>query len=188
MKKKKYFYILLSLLYYELIFHLFLYDSYLRSSIINIILFCIVNSFIVYLFTSVWSEKINKILSYITYSVLAIWYSLHYIFAELLESPFSLSLFALSDQAAQNSKNVIIGILENIHILLLLFVPLIVYIIFRKKIFCKRIVKKEICKKRKYRNNKGYFNYFHTAEHCRKCIGKSKKRVGKTDDLYVTLR
>lgn len=144
MKRQKYFYILLSLLYFELIFHLFMYESYLRSSIINIILFSIINSFIVYLFTSVWSEKLNKIFTYITYSILGFWYSLHFVFSNLLESPFSLSMFALSDQAATYSKNVIIGIFENIHMLILFFAPLILYIIFRRKIFNKRIVKKDI--------------------------------------------
>ena len=136
MNKRKYFYVLLSLLYFELIFHLFMYDNYLRSSIINIILYCLINSFIIYILTSVWKEKVNRIFTYTIYTVLALWYSLHYIFYNLLQSPFSLSLFALSDQAATFSKNVVIGILENFYIIILLFVPLILFIIFKKKMVC----------------------------------------------------
>ena len=124
MNKRKYFYVLLSLLYFELVFHLFMYDNYLRSSIINILLFCLINSFIIYMYTSVW-------------------YSLHYIFYSMLQSPFSLSLLALSDQAATFSKNVVIGILENFYIMVLLFIPLILFIVFRKKMFYKRIMLKE---------------------------------------------
>lgn len=144
MKRKKYLLILLSLIYIEFIFNLFMYDSYLRSSIINILLFTFINSFIIYILTSVWREKVNRIVTYCIYTFLALWYSLYYVFSNLLESPFSLSLFALSDQAAQNSKNVIIGMLENIYVILLLFVPLILYIIFKKKIDNKKLVKREI--------------------------------------------
>ena len=67
MKLKKYLFILLSLLYFDLIFNLFSYDSYLRESIINISLFCLVNSFIIYIFTSIWNKKVNKIITYIIY-------------------------------------------------------------------------------------------------------------------------
>jgi len=143
MNKRKYFYVLLSLLYFELVFHLFMYDNYLRSSIVNIILFCLINSFIIYILTSVWKEKTNKIMTYVIYTVLALWYSLHYIFYNILQSPFSLSLFALTDQAATFSKNVVIGILENFYIIILLFIPLVLFIIFRKRMFYKRIVLKE---------------------------------------------
>ena len=38
MKWKKFFVILLSLLYFDLIFNLFMYDTYLRESFINIVL------------------------------------------------------------------------------------------------------------------------------------------------------
>ena len=142
--KKKYFYILLSLIYIELVFNMFMYDSYLRSSIINILLFTFINSFVIYILTSMWKEKINKIFTYVIYAFLALWYSLYYVFSNLLESPFSLSLFALSDQAATFSKNVLIGIFENIYIIILLFVPLIIYIVFRKKIDNSRIKFKKL--------------------------------------------
>ena len=62
MKKGKYLWILLSLLYFDLIFNLFTYDSYLRTSIINIFLFGLVNSFIIYLITSIWNDNVNKII------------------------------------------------------------------------------------------------------------------------------
>ena len=139
MNKRKYFYILLSLLYFELIFHLFMYDNCLKSTIINIGLFCLINSFIIYILTGIWKEKVNRIVSCIIYGVLGFWYSLHYIFYNLLQSPFSLSLLALSDQAATFSKNVVIGILENIYMLILFFVPFIIFMILKKKMFFQRL-------------------------------------------------
>ena len=133
MRVKRYLYILLSLLYFELIFNLFTYDSYLRSSIINIVLFCLINSFIVFMITSSWSSKVNRIMTYIVYTILPLWYSLYYVFYNLLLTPFSIALFRQTDQALTFPMNIIISILENIYVILLLFVPLILFIINRKK-------------------------------------------------------
>ena len=135
MKLKKYLWILLSLLYLDLIFNLFSYDSYLRESILNISLFCLVNSFIIYILTSVWNDKVNKIFTYVIYGFIGFWYSLYYVFYNLLLTPFSVALFRQTDQAMAFPKSIILAILENIHIILFMFFPLILFIIFRNKIF-----------------------------------------------------
>ena len=84
MKIKKYLYIFLSLIYMDLVFNLFAYDSYLRTSIINIFLFTIINSFIILLITSIFNKKVNKIMTYIVYIFLWFWYSLYYIKKRLI--------------------------------------------------------------------------------------------------------
>lgn len=144
MQWKKYLCILLSLLYFDLIFNLFAYDSYLRTSFINISLFCLVNSFILFIITSIWSDKVNRIVTYIVYSILPLWYSLYYVFYKLLLTPFSIALFRQADQALAFSMNVIIAILQNIYVILLFFVPLILFIVFKKRLFKNRLSGKEI--------------------------------------------
>lgn len=144
MKIKKYLGICLSLIYMDLVFNLFAYDSYLRTSIINIFLFSIVNSFIILLITSLFSEKVNKIMTYIVYIFLWFWYSLYYIFYKVFITPFSIALFRQSDQTLKFGKNIIISILHNIHIVLLFLVPVILLIVFRKKIKFDRFKLKEI--------------------------------------------
>jgi len=144
MKWKKYLVILLSLLYLDFIFNLFAYDSYLRVSVINISLFALINSFIVYIVTSVWNDRVNKILTYVIYSILPIWYSLYYIFYKVLLTPFSIALFRQTDQVLDFADSVIISIFQNIHVIILLFIPLVLFILFRKKIFKKRLMGKEI--------------------------------------------
>ena len=144
MKIKKYLGICLSLIYMDLVFNLFAYDSYLRTSIINIFLFSVVNSFIVLLITSLFSEKVNKIMTYIVYIFLWFWYSLYYIFYKVFITPFSIALFRQSDQTLKFGKNIIISILQNIHIVLLFLVPVILLIVFRKKIKFDRFKLKEI--------------------------------------------
>ena len=144
MKWKKYLVILLSLLYFDLVFNLFAYESYLRESFINIVLFGLVHSVFVFILTSVWKDKVNKILTYVIYTFMAIWYSLYYIFYKVLLTPFSIALFRQTDQVLDFAENVIISILQNIHVILLFFVPLILFVVFRKKLFKKRLEGKEI--------------------------------------------
>ena len=134
MKLKKYLYILLSLLYLDLIFNLFTYDTYLRSSIINIVLFTLCNAGFICIITSIFNDKINKIMVYIVYTLLFVWYGLHYVFYKVLLTPFSITLFKQSDQVLKFGKNILISILQNLHVLLLFALPLILIIVFRKKI------------------------------------------------------
>jgi len=144
MKLKKYFIILFSLLYFDLIFNLFTYDSYLRESFINIILFGLINSFILFILTSVWRDKVNKIITYVIYTLMALWYSLYYIFYRVLLTPFSIALFRQTDQVLDFAGNTILSILQNIYVVILLFVPLALFIVFRKRLFKERLKKKEI--------------------------------------------
>ena len=110
MKFKKYLVILLSLLYFDLIFNLFAYDNYLRESFINIVLFCLVNSVLIFLLTSVWNNKVNKVITYVIYIFMGFWYSLYYIFYKVLLTPFSIALFRQTYQVLDFAENVIISI------------------------------------------------------------------------------
>ena len=134
MKYKKYLYVLLSLIYLDLVFNLFAYDTYLRSSIINIFLFSVVNAAFICLFTSLFKAKVNKIITYIIYAFLWFWYSLHYVFYKVFITPFSIALFRQTDQTLKFGKNIIISILQNIHVIILFFVPVMLLIVLDKKI------------------------------------------------------
>ena len=134
MNLKKLIYILLSLLYLDLIFNLFSYNSYLFSSVINIIFFDLVLGILIHIITSLFSEKVNKIITYIIFVFLWFWYSLYYVFYKVLITPFSISLFRQTDQVLKFGKNVIISIIQNIHVMLLFFLPVIIIIILRNKI------------------------------------------------------
>lgn len=144
MKLKKYLYVLLSLLYLNIIFNLFTYDNYLRSSVINIFLFDLINAAFITILISMFNEKINRIMTYIVYIFLWIWYSIYYAFYHVFITPFSISLFRQSDQVLKFGKSVIISILENIHVILLFLLPVILLIIFKKKIIYKLSSKKYI--------------------------------------------
>ena len=132
--KKKYLYILISLIYMDLIYNLFTYDTYLKSSVINIVLFSICRTSLIYLITSIFTKRINKVLTYIIYGIMGFCYSLYYIFYKVFITPFSIALFRQSDQTLKFGKNILISILQNIHVIILFFLPIVLLIIFRKKI------------------------------------------------------
>ena len=134
MKMKKYLYILLSLIYMDLVFNLFAYDNYLKTSVINMTLFAVLNAFLILILTSIFSKKVNKIITYVIYGFMWFWYSLYYIFYKVFITPFSIALFRQSDQTLKFGKNIIISILQNIHIVILFLIPLILLIVFKKKI------------------------------------------------------
>lgn len=133
MRVKKYLFILLSFIYMDFIFNVFAYDNYLVESLINMVLFAIIHSLFVFILTSLFSVKSNKVLIYIIYTFLGIWYSLYYIFYKVLITPFSIALFRQADQPLKFGRNVIMSILQNLHIIILFLLPLIFLIIFRKK-------------------------------------------------------
>ena len=134
MQFKRYLYILLSLLYLDLIFNLVAYNNYLFTSIINIILFDIINAFVIFIFTGLFKKKTNEISTYIIYGILWLWYSLHYVFYKVFITPFSIALFRQTDQTLKFFRTVVILVLQKTHILLLFIIPLIILFIFRKKV------------------------------------------------------
>ena len=144
MQFKRYLYILLSLLYLDLIFNLFAYNNYLFTSVINIFLFDVINAFIIFILTSIFKDKINKINTYIIYLILWFWYGLHYVFYKVFITPFSIALFRQSDQTLKFAKNIIISILQNSPILILFLIPFLCLICFKKKIKFDKIDTKSV--------------------------------------------
>lgn len=134
MRLKKYLMILISFVYLDLVFNISAYDSYSITSVVNIFLFDCINAFLVYFLVSLGNEKINKIVSYLIYAFLWIWYSLYYVFYRVFITPFSIALFRQTDQLLKFGKNVVISVLQNIHVLILFMLPIVFLIVFRKKI------------------------------------------------------
>lgn len=134
MNYKKYIYIFVTLLYMDIIYNLFTYNMYLRSSIICILLFDLLNAGIIYLLTNYFKEQVNRIITYVIYGFLLVWYSTYFIFYKIFITPFSITLFKQSDQVLKFGGSLIISILSNIHMIILFSIPLVLSIIFRKRI------------------------------------------------------
>ena len=147
MRFKKYLFILLSLIYLDLVFNLFSYDMYLRSSIFNILFFDLVNAAFISLLISLFKPKVSKVLTCVIYGILGVWYSFHYIFYKVLLTPFSIVLFRQSDQPLQFGGAIITSIINNFYMIVLFLVPFILLLVFKKKL---KFPKEKIWGKLKY--------------------------------------
>lgn len=124
----------LALIWLEGIFGLIVFDSYLKSSIVFIFLYLIFIAVFNTIILSSINKKVNFIFGCIIYSILAVYFSTQIIFKQVFETFFQLALFSLGDQILSFGKETIIAILSNIHFIILTFVPLILFILLRKKI------------------------------------------------------
>lgn len=130
----KYLIIFLSLLYIDFVFVTLTYGGIDLYSFINIFLFNMINSCIIFFLTSLFKDKVNSFFKYFIYTFLAFWYCTYFLFNMVFKTPFSISLIRQSDQIAGFAGNTINVIINNLHIELLFFLPLILLIIFRKKV------------------------------------------------------
>ena len=94
MKVRNFFINFILIAYMELLFGLLSFDTYSRSSIINIILFSLIISSLITIITSLFNKKI---LNYIIYSILGIFFSMQFVLKNVFGFFFSLDLFKLSD-------------------------------------------------------------------------------------------
>ena len=115
------------------------FDTILRSSLINIILFLIPVAGVLTLITSLFNDRVNKILG-----ILGLWYNIYYVFEAIFDTFFSFAVFKLSDQGLKFASNAVVSILEHFYGVVILFVPMILVIIFKNKFNYKKINIKEV--------------------------------------------
>jgi len=122
----------ISFIYMEFMYKIFIYDNIFRLSIVNMILFILMFSIIVYLFTKILKEKGNKILFIIIMSIIAIWFSAQYVVKSYFDFYISLSTFEVADQVGDFMGKAVIETLKRIPGILLFFLPMILTLIFNK--------------------------------------------------------
>lgn len=122
------------LLFLELIFNLLMFDNFVSTKIIGASIYILFTSFIITLLTTIFNEKINKIFNYLIYFIICLIYSFQFVFKSSMQTFFSLSLFKLTDQAVGFLGKVFDIIFTNLYGIIILFIPFIMFIVFRKKI------------------------------------------------------
>lgn len=128
----------------EFSYMLLTFDTILRSSLINIILFLIPVAGVLTLITSLFKDRVNKILAIVIFGILGLWYNIYYVFEAIFDTFFSFAVFKLSDQGLKFASNAVVSILEHFYGVVILFVPMILIIIFKNKFNYKKINIKEV--------------------------------------------
>ena len=125
---------LLVILYLESVFAFITFDSYLKENVVNIVLHSIVVASFFSMITFAFKEKVNKIIISIILGILGLLFSVQLVFYQIFTSFFSFSILGLSDQLTSFLGQTFKCIFDNLIYIILLFLPLIVFLIGYKKI------------------------------------------------------
>lgn len=134
------FYYIMLFLYLELLTKIFITKSFNGS--IYTILFSLPIICILFLLNKILKEKANKVITFIISIIFILYYVFQFLFFKLFGIPFSFSTIGMATQAIEFIDIMFNTIIKNIFIVLLYFIPLILLIIFNKKIEFTRITKR----------------------------------------------
>ena len=137
----------LCLLWLEGLFEIINFDNYMRTTVFSILFFILPVSIFITILTQIFSKKTNSIIGMIIYGILGFWFSLELIFNQTFQVFFSISLFGLADQAVAFGGETILAILKNLPYVILFFIPLGFFILFKDKLISKRISDKRLLNK-----------------------------------------
>ena len=155
-KKKKGFKLfhvyVLTLLWLEVCYHVMIFGikELFNISFIYYLMFSIIISLVLTMISKLFSEKTNKIITIVITIITTILYCTHLVFKKIFNTFFSFTLFKIADQAVTFTGTAILEIIKMLPLIILLFIPLILLIIFKNKVnfnkasklkfFIKRIV------------------------------------------------
>lgn len=126
---------LVSFIYMEFLYKFFIYNNYFRISLLNMFLFLIVFSLILTVLTKLFeNEKNNKIVYIVIMGIISIWFCAEYVCKSYFDFYISLSTFEVADQLGEFMGKTILEIAKRIPGILLFFTPLILTLLFNKKI------------------------------------------------------
>lgn len=123
------------LLFLELVFSLMMFDNLSINTIISSFVYTVFSSFVITLLTTMFNEKLNKIINYIIYFIICLYFSLQFVFKSSMHTFFSFSLFKLTDQAVGFFGAVVKIVINNFYGIIIFFLPFVMFILFRKKIY-----------------------------------------------------
>ncbi len=127
-------YYFISVVFLELTMKVILGDKFINTGLLYTLIFSIPIIILLTLITKMFKSKTNRIISIITMLIMTIYFEVQYVFYTLFSVPFSFSTIGLADQALDFVSIIKDTLLAHWPIIILLFVPFILLIIFRRKI------------------------------------------------------
>lgn len=126
---------LISFIYMEFLYKLFIYDNIFRLSLINMLLFLIPFSILLGVLSNLLKDyKKNKIIFIVIMSLIALWFSAEYVVKQYFDFYISLSTFGVADQVTNFIGKAIIETLKRLPGIIMFFAPLILSLVFSKYI------------------------------------------------------
>lgn len=134
---------LLSFVYLEFLYRIFLYKNVFRLSNINMLLFLVFFSLFNFLVSKLWKEKGNKVIFYIIMTFWSIWFSAQYVVKDFFDFYISFSVLQIADQVGDFMGTAVLEVAKRLLGIIFIFLPLILSIIFRKRLNFRRFKKEK---------------------------------------------
>lgn len=147
MKYKKMLIIFLNILYLELIYHLFIFNSFKLKHIFLITIFTVLSTIFIDLITSLFTKKVNKWLMIIINCFLSVLFIAQIINYRFYGNVISIYSIIHGGQVFGFLSAIFSVLWQNITCVILLLIPIPLYIIFNKKIETDNLSWKVILKK-----------------------------------------
>lgn len=128
------FFLIISMTYFEFIFHAFCFRTFNLNNIIYIFVFTLPITLLIYLLSTIFNEKINKILTFVFTIIFTIFFLSQFIYYDLFNAIYGLKSMGLINQVIVVFDKVIDTIIRNWYVIVLMLIPIIFLIIFNKKI------------------------------------------------------
>ena len=136
------FYLSFLIIYLEILTKIFVTKSF--SGILLTLLFSIPIILILYLITNIFKKKGNMVLTYIISVVFVIYYCFQFFFHRLFSNIFSFNTLGLASNALDFTNIIFDVVIKNIWVVILYLLPIILLIIFQKRINFERASLKKI--------------------------------------------
>lgn len=136
---------ILLLVYLESVFGLLLFNTFNKETIISLGIYILLFSSLITIITTTFNNKTNKLIRYVIYFILCFLFSFQFVFKSSMKTFFTFSLAGIGDQAFDFLGEMLFMIFSNLIGIVILFIPFILLIIFRKKINFNIDKKKYLC-------------------------------------------
>ena len=122
------------ILYLEIVFAIIMKNKLSFDSLINILIFNIITSSFLSIVINIFKSKINKIVTAITILILCILYITQVVFYDIFKVYFSTTNLGLGDQAFSFMGRMFKALWQNVFSIIILLVPFVLYLFFKKKL------------------------------------------------------
>ncbi len=130
------------IIYLEIMYRIFIFNTFLNIDLLYLILFSIPIITFFYLITNLFNEKVNKILVILLSFIITIIFMAQAVYFNFYQSMFSVfSLMNGTGQVMAFAKDIFKIMIGIWYVLLIMIVPFILFLIFNKKIFSFRRLK-----------------------------------------------
>lgn len=131
---KRYFFFLLVILFLEVVFNICIFHHFNLENVLNIIIFSSCLSCFLCIITGSFKGKAERIITSIILFLLGTLFSIQMVFYNVFKTFFSFSILGLGDQLESFMEETVKAIIENGLYIILLMIPFILYLIFKKKV------------------------------------------------------